>query len=345
MPPRTEERELSQPAIYAEHLIDLCARFGVSRHALLEGTGITDAMMEDLEARLPSDAMYALITRALKLTKQPGLGFYYGIKLKLSTHGAVGFAAMTSATLAEAIDVATRFWQLRATHIAVSHYIEGDNAVIELTELAPLEDVQVFVIESHFSGLAAMGQALIGRQVQGRVEVRFPEPPHFQGFAHMLPGPVLFRRPRNRMLFPKSLLAEPLQMADSLASKHAIEACERELATLSERSTLLASVRRQMLARRRGFPSLTELSDLRGVSPRTLKRQLAEYGTSFQVLLDELRRDRALSMLEDESMPIERIAKELGYADPSNFNRAFKRWMGVAPSAFRDVESARRKAS
>ncbi len=344
MPPRTDDPRPSHPAIYAAHLIELCGRFGVSREALLEGTGVTAALLEEPDARLPSELMYTLVTRALALTKQPGLGFYFGLQLKLSTHGIVGFAAMTSATLGDAIRVATRFWQLRASHISVAHYIEGENAVIELTEVEPLEATQHFVIESHFSGLASMGQALIGRSVSGLVEVKYPEPPHFQGFAHMLPGPVRFRRPHHRMLFPKELLDAPLSMADSLASKHAIEACERELATLGERSTVLASVRRQMLARRRGFPSLTELSDTRGVSPRTLKRQLAAHGTSFQILLDELRRDRALGMLEDGAIPIERIAAELGYADPSNFNRAFRRWMGVAPTAWRELESARRDA-
>lgn len=337
---RSEEN--TQPAIYAAHLIELCARFGVARSAMLDGMGIVDAQLEEPDARIPIETMYALTKRALALTKEPGLGFYFGVKLKVSTHGLVGFAAMTSATLGDAITIATRFWQLRATHIAISHFVEGDYAVIELTELVPFGDVEVFVIESLFSGLAAMGQSMIGRTVQGRVEVKFAEPPHFQGFAHMLPGPVLFSRGRNRMLFPKALLDEPLQMSDALASKHAVEQCERELSELGARSSVLSSVRRQMLGRRRGFPSLTELADLRGVSARTLKRQLAAQGTSFQALLDELRRDRALRMLEDDAMPVERIARELGYADPSNFNRAFKRWMGIAPSAFREAETARK---
>src|SRR5687768_3963211 len=120
MSTRNDEGHFSQPAIYAAHLVDLCARFGVGASALLHDTGITDTQLADPEARIPSEAMYTLTTRALALTKQPGLGFYYGLKLKLSTHGIVGFAAMTSATLADAINVATRFWQLRATHIAVS---------------------------------------------------------------------------------------------------------------------------------------------------------------------------------------------------------------------------------
>lgn len=340
MPPRTDDAPPTQPAIYAAHLVDLCARFGVSQAALLAGTGVTDAQLTDPESRVPSETMYALVKRALVLTKQPGLGFYFGLKLKISTHGLVGFAAMTSATLGEAIDIAARFWQLRGTHLALSHYVEGEHAVIELTEMTALDDIRVFVIESMFSGLASMGQTLVGRSVSGYVEVAYPEPSHFQGFAHMLPGPVLFRRPQSRMLFPKALLDAPLQMADALASRHAVEACERELATLGERSSVLASVRRQMLARRRGFPSLTELADVRGVSPRTLKRQLAAHGTSFQVLLDELRRDRALRLLEDE-LPIERIAEQLGYADPSNFNRAFRRWMGVGPSEWRKSEGNR----
>ena len=109
-----------------------------------------------------------------------------------------------------------------------------------------------------------------------------------------------------------------------------------ELDVLSpEYPALLASVRRQMMSRPIGFPTLTELADRRHVSPRTLKRQLAAHGTSFQHLLDELRRDRALALLEDDGIAIDRIAELLGYADPSNFNRAFRRWMGTSPSEWR----------
>ncbi len=328
-------------AIYAAHLVALAARWGVVRDDLLRGTGISAGTLEDPDAPVPGASMAKLALRALELTGEPGLGFYQGLYVKLSAHGAVGLAAMTSATLEQAVRIAERYGPLRAQHMAVTLRVEGDEASLEFLELARVGRVRSFMIEAAVTSFVQMGKALLGRPLSGRIEVAMPEPPHFQGFAHLWPGPVRFSSPTTRLIFPRELLDAPREMADHFASARALEECEQELARLGETSTLLASVRRQMMALPRGFPSVTELAKKRHVSPRTLKRQLAAHGTSFQQLLDELRRDRALALLEDESQSIARVAELLGYSDPSNFNRAFRRWMGVAPTDWREARGRR----
>ncbi|MBC7172327.1 MAG: AraC family transcriptional regulator ligand-binding domain-containing protein, partial [Polyangiaceae bacterium] len=278
-------------AIYAAHLVGLVARWGVSRDELLEGTGISPGDLEDLDGSVSDAAMARLALRAIELTGEPGLGFYQGLYVKLSAHGAVGLAAMTSATLEDAVRVAERFFPLRAQHISVELRVEGDEAILEFIESVSLGRFRGFVLEATITSFVQMAKAMVGTPLAGRVEIAIPEPPHFQGFAHLWPGPVRFGCAHSRIIFSKSLLEAPLEMADTFASQRALAECEHELARLGETSSLLASVRRQMMSMPRGFPSVTELAKKRHVSPRTLKRQLADHGTSYQSLLDELRRD------------------------------------------------------
>lgn len=329
-------------AIYAAHLVRLVSRWNISEEELLEGTGIVPADLADPSNRIPDASMSALVHRALALTGEPGLGFHLGLQVKLSAHGTVGFAAMTAATLGDAVAIADRFFALRAGHVELAHYVDGDRAVIELVERTPMGDLEVFVMESLLTGLAQIAQLLIGVPLHASIEMRYPEPKHFSGFAHLWPGPVRFSRPSNRLSFAASLLAMPLSLADEIASREAIARCEAELAALGETSSLLATVRKQIRNRNRGFLSLTELADLRGVSSRTLKRKLAEHGTSFQAILDELRRDRAIELLERPGYTVDRVAEELGYSDTANFRRAFQRWMGCSPSAWRKGDSPTR---
>ncbi len=70
------------------------------------------------------------------------------------------------------------------------------------------------------------------------------------------------------------------------------------------------------------------------MSPRTLQRRLGDEGTSVHALLDEVRRGRAAALL-DADMAIGEVAYLLGYSEPSAFHRAFRRWTGVTPEAFR----------
>jgi AraC-like DNA-binding protein len=327
------------PSIYAAQLVQLAARWQITPDVLLAGTGVLAAQLDESQGRVSPVALHQLFLRTMQLVREPGLGFYFGLQLKLSSHGAVGFAAMTSATLREALRVAERFVALRAPFLSLKLIEQEEQAALELNSLFPDLDpqVSVFVTEALFTAFIQMARSVLGRTPSGAMfELSYPEPAYFSGFAHLWPGPARFGRPSSRITFAASLLDESLQMADAVAARQALVECERELSSLVTTSSLLSSVRRQLGERDRGYPSLTELARARHVSPRTLKRRLAEQGTSYQRLLDELRRDRALKLLEVESNSVEQIAEQLGYSDAANFNRAFRRWLGLSPSAWRD---------
>jgi AraC-like DNA-binding protein len=67
-----------------------------------------------------------------------------------------------------------------------------------------------------------------------------------------------------------------------------------------------------------------------------LSRDLAMLNTSYQSLLDEVRREIALDYLRTSPLSVEQIAQLVGYSDASNFRKAFKGWMGQTPSQYRD---------
>ncbi|MGR3678898.1 MAG: helix-turn-helix transcriptional regulator [Paracoccaceae bacterium] len=72
-----------------------------------------------------------------------------------------------------------------------------------------------------------------------------------------------------------------------------------------------------------------------GLSARSFHRRLAEHGLSFQTLTEETRREIATAMLQDERYSLFEVAFLTGYSEQSAFNRAFKRWMGMTPAAYR----------
>lgn len=84
-----------------------------------------------------------------------------------------------------------------------------------------------------------------------------------------------------------------------------------------------------------GTLSLIDTAQSLGVAPRTLQRRLAGLGTSFEVQLDAWRRMQARAYLADAGLQVATIARALGYGDPAHFIRAFRRWEGRTPLAFR----------
>jgi AraC-like DNA-binding protein len=112
---------------------------------------------------------------------------------------------------------------------------------------------------------------------------------------------------------------------------------DRQLAQLTAGAAydMLSDVRERLEARLARDASLEGIARELRISARTLRRRLDERGASFQQLLREVRHARAVAYLADTAQSVERVAAQLGYGDPSNFRRAFRRWTGLAPSDFR----------
>ena len=71
------------------------------------------------------------------------------------------------------------------------------------------------------------------------------------------------------------------------------------------------------------------------MSVRSLQRKLAQEGTSFKAILDESRHQLALQYVRDSELPLREITGRLGFSDPGNFARAFRRWEGISPNRYR----------
>jgi AraC-like DNA-binding protein len=82
-------------------------------------------------------------------------------------------------------------------------------------------------------------------------------------------------------------------------------------------------------------PTLVAAARTLAVSPRTLQARLTQEGTSFGTLADNLRRERALTLLSQPDLAVTTIAARLGFSTPSALTRAFRRWTGMAPSDYR----------
>lgn len=97
----------------------------------------------------------------------------------------------------------------------------------------------------------------------------------------------------------------------------------------------VSRVRKQFADLDAHVPTLAEVARALAVSERTLRRRLREYGTSYSELLQEVRRNSALTALVYSSLTVDQIAAQLGYTETTNFRHAFRRWLGDSPHAFR----------
>jgi AraC-like DNA-binding protein len=317
------------PAAYIRDVVVLAGRWNVPASALLADLPLREAELTDPTTRVPLRVAEAIVLRALELTREPALAFHMGVQMRLSSHGFLGFAAMTSGTARAALELAVRFASTRTSAIGLALYVEGDTASLVIEERTPLGGLREFAVLALIVGIWQIGLELTGKMLDGHGDCGFPEPE----FVRALPlgGRLRFDQPAHRLVFPATLLDLPFRTADALATRLAIEQCERELAAID---TGVVGRVRGLLAGER-VPTLPDAARELHVSPRTLKRKLAEHGTTFSALRDDVLRQRALLLLDSRALSIGEIATRLGYTELPSFTRAFRKWTGMTPHAYR----------
>jgi AraC-like DNA-binding protein len=333
MPKSTETEGL--PASHALHLVDLVRRWDVAPSDLLADLGLGPDDLVDPLLTVPMPVMIALIERARTLTGEPALGFFLGLQMSVSAHGYLGFAVMSAPTLRDALALAIQYAPIRTTSLALRVEVSGASAAIVVDERADLGTARDVVLLGLLVGLWRIGNALLGREVtESRLEVTFPEPQYYARFRRANPR-VSFSRAANRLVFDPSLLEVRLVSADPAAMRLAREQCERLLESIASDAPVVEHVRRLVLRGDAGVRSFEELAATVRISPRTLRRRLADAQVSFSTLLDEARRDRALSLLRSRDVSTKDVAERVGYSNVANFMRAFRRWTGKTPAAYR----------
>lgn len=329
----TSGGEHSLPAAHALHVAELVERWGVAQDRLLGELGLSAEALAEPDARLPIPACVRLVERARALTGERALGIHLGMQMRASAHGYLGFAAMSAATVREALELAMRFSPTRTTALELRLHVDGDAAALVIDERADFGPARDFVLAALVVGIWQIGNALTGQALTGTADFAFPALEYFAPFQRF--ARMRFSQPVNRLVFDASVLDLPLVLSDRVATRLAREQCERELGALRPEARLAARVRALLADGDRGFRSLEEVAARMHLSPRTLKRRLALQGVAFSTLLEEEQRDRALLLLRSPELSLDEIADRLGYSDVANFTRAFRRWTGTTPAAYR----------
>lgn len=333
---KVDPAEYAISAEYFPLLLAILERRGLTEEQLLAPLELEPGFWRDPGRRISLPEFERIGRRVIELTHEPWLGWEFGAGMTISSHGFLGYAAMSSETLGDAIELAVKYFRTRTTMVELQHRIEGDTSVIQIDELVSLNEMAPFVVEALFSSIHFTGQHLVpGIVPEGELHFAYPEPWYFPRMRELIPVSCRFDCAHHQMRFPARKLENKLRFADPRLAQMAAAQCEQELASIKSPPRLLGQVRRIVLARSGDFPDVEEVAEELHMSSRTLKRKLQQLNTSYQRILDELRKGLAVEYLSRSDKTVDEIALSLGYSDASNFARAFRRWTGRSPSRYR----------
>ena len=296
----------------------------------------------------------ALIDRELELRinvalaetlRDPLAGLHAGAGIGLGTYGPFTLLLLTSSDVLGSLRTAIRYQRLSYLFGEIGFAPGGSHSALTLVPAALPPRAFRFRADLELAGSWRLASD-VNRAAQADARpasmvMPYPRPPEAEHYARVFGCPVQWGGETGRIVWRNADLHAPFQTADPLMHAMLRAQCDRQIALLqADTIGLAARASAHIAAHIESLPAAVATASALGISERSLRRKLAAEGCSYQQLLDEVRLDKARELLADGRLGVEAIAQRLGYSEPAAFIRAFRRWTGSSPAAWRRTAAA-----
>lgn len=271
---------------------------------------------------------------------RPGLGHEIASTFTLKELGAIGCCIRQAPNLAEALSIANAYYDLIGSFTDLANIADGNTLTQRQVDVAKLNpDIMRFLFELTVSGTAAFAKELSGKQIRAK-SVHFASSLSSREkslYRDIYQTEIVDDAKFNEWTVDINFLFHPVKRSETGVEESVAE-LKCLLEGLQQDESLVDDINCILKGSPGDFPDPEMISHALGISSRTLRRRLNKVGTSYSMLIDKVRCQLAINLIQKERMSNESLAVELGYSDAPNFYKAFKKWTGNSPAYYRMVE-------
>ncbi len=280
-----------------------------------------------------------VIAEAIKFIDDPLLGLKVGKQITFTSYGSLALLIMSAPTVLEACRASTQFHRLSLSFFMASLHLEADYLELRFTMPTPEPAIRYFLADREFMATVLFVHEIMDdskrRSIRFGVARPRPEPELLAQYCKIAGLEPEFNQPNNWLHIPAHVLRHRPKHGNPLAYKlYRLQAQEIMRSLYPSSDDLVAQIQLALNGYEGRYPDVKEVARIFAISERTLRRKLDTAGVSYRNLLDQHRKERALSMLVSRSASIQQMAEALGYAEDASFLRAFKRWTGLTPRQY-----------
>lgn len=312
----------------------LLEELGVDLAAVIGPLGLVETLFSDAENMIAFPILGRLLQACVARTGCHHFGLLLGQRMGPECLGLIGQLLPHAPDVGTALRSLVLNLHLHDRGAAPLLSLEGEWAVLSYLIYRQGEGIDQVNDASMAICLNIMRSLCGPSWLPSEVWFAHRQPEDIAPFRRCFQAPLRFNRAQTALVFPVKWLNQALPGADP-AQRQEIEQRIVALDNLSQTDLVgrLRCTLRTLLTTSRG--SQEEVAELFSLHPRTLNRRLAEQGTSFKALVAEVRYDIACQLLANTALSVGQIAAILGYGEISALTRAFRRWSGISPQAWR----------
>lgn len=323
-------------ALVPRFLVQVASKIGVDVSDLLARYGVDAEQLRAPDSRVPHEFLAALWEELPRRSGDEAFGLRLAQRLPHGTYDVLDHMMSHAPCLGDCYRGFMRYQRL--IHDAGSFSMEEQGSVVRLMHIwrgpgVLSRHINEFILAS----LLLRGRAYLREEwVPLEVYFQHARPDDIREHQRLFRAPLHFGHPINELRFERHLLDRRLPVADPTLGPVLDRFARLLLEQLPVQEQFLDQVRRAILQNlSTGIPEAEPLARQLGLSKRSFFRRLQEQGTSYQRLVDDLRRNLTLRHLQEGKLSLSEIAFLLGFSEVSTFHRAFRRWTGQRPAEYR----------
>ena len=314
---------------------------GASVDTFLIDAGVAPQLLDEPGARVTADQYVTLFRTLIERLDDDALGFL-SRPFKRGSFALVARSAIGAPTLEIAMRRVARTFQLLQDDVVLKPLRDGPLAGWAIVFSSSVVQAPAFLHELLLRVFWRLLAWLVGGRLPARrFDFAFASPVYAGGYAKVFPAALEFGRTHSAFWFDASQLHAPVRRDEAALRAFLADAEDYVVVPRRADDVFSSRIRAHLQRTLPEWPDLGATAAALHMSTATVQRHLAIEGTSFQALKDELRRDLAIVRLNTSTVPLASLASELGFADSTAFQRAFKSWTGSAPGAYRRGDTVR----
>ena len=327
--------DINIPIRYAGQLYSSIKQYGVTED-VFRNTNIPLDLIHEQEYFIHFPDFLTLCRNAIEQAGTTEIAVEFGVTAVLPSHGAWGLAVMTAPTLYEAIMLFKRYATLELPFFIFDYQEVGDHVVVAIRETDAIRHHREFHLEHVV--IAEAINFLYALQDSSDLEVfcSYAPPDYADRYSKIINRPVYFNSAFTGVRFHRKHLVVPMPDENHASHQMLLKSLEDAKVRKPAKFSMKESIMQFLDAMRFRYPDQETVAKELNVSPRKLRYCLKDENTTYKSIVSDLKKRDAYQCLS-EGMSIGQVALELGYDDPSNFTRAFRKWYGVSPSDFRAI--------
>lgn len=311
---------------------------GLDTGPWLQRFGLDRTRFEEPDARAPAEQYTKLVLEVSSVRSDASFWLGLGQQFTFPAIGEMGLLLQACTNARDALPRLCKFYEILScgTSLDLQWHTNGDASVVLRQNCPPHTTESRLKYELLLGGFARNAELLSGSaQPHLHYELPYPQPPDLTPYQRVLGPHVSFGHPRCRLTLTAARLDEPYALANRTMRGLLSKRCDSALRRVVLPPDLEELVRLSVVQTRGLAPTLAQVASKLGLSDRTLSRKLRDRGLKFEALRRELQYERAREKLSDATLSVAEVAQHVGFDNASSFTRAFVRWSGSTPTAFR----------